>query len=65
MVLFFISGLFEVVNEYFIGNSIRKAKNFIRFTLNINFLEARSLTTLVKLPALIYYCTAHELTLND
>ena len=31
----------EVVNEYFIGVSMCKAKNFIRFMLNINFLRLR------------------------
>jgi hypothetical protein len=40
----------EVVNEYFIGISIRKAKNFIRFTLNINFLALPWLRPLVKIP---------------
>jgi hypothetical protein len=41
----------EVVNEYFIGISIRKANNFIRFCLNINFLTSRSLGPQVKIPA--------------
>jgi len=40
-----------VVNEYFIGISIYKAKNFIRFSLNINFLAFRTVSLLVKIPA--------------
>ena len=43
----------EVVNEYFIGNSIRKANNFIHFSLNINFLASPIPQSLVKIPALI------------
>ena len=43
----------EVVNEYFIGLSMHKAKNFIRFSLNINFLALPSLSSRVKIPALI------------
>ena len=43
----------EVVNEYFIGISMCKAKNFIRFTLDINFLDSRAGRCLVKILVLI------------
>ena len=43
--------ILEVVNEYFLGISIHKAKNFIHFSLNINFLAFQLPRRLVKIPA--------------